>query len=264
VISKVHPMNTPSDARAYAPILHSELPYPLLFAGIGGAHMFGFPSPDSDVDLRACHILPTASFISLDEPRLTVNRIWPVDGVEVDLVSHDLKKFVTLLLRQSGNHLEQLFSPWVVVNSDWAAELRAIMRGGGIARHVYHAYAGYSKNKWQEWRKEAMQDGAGRIKALLYAYRVSLTGIHVLRTGEVNADLSVLAPVYGLVNLLDLIAAKTAERIAVPLVIEEHDSMLLSLQQQLQDAFETSPLPEMPTNRAALDDFIVRVRLACA
>ena len=152
-------MNTPFDARAYAPILHNELPYPLLFSSIGGAHMFGFPSPDSDVDLRACHILPTTSFISLDEPRLTVNRIWLVDGVEVDLVSHDLKKFATLLLRQSGNHLEQLFSP---------------------------------------------------------------------------------------------------------LVVEEHDSMLLSLQQQLQDAFETSPLPEMPTNRAALDDFIVRVRLACA
>ena len=27
-------------------------PYPLLFATIRGAHLYGFPSPDSDFDLR--------------------------------------------------------------------------------------------------------------------------------------------------------------------------------------------------------------------
>jgi hypothetical protein len=28
-------------------------PYPLLFATVSGAHLYGFPSPDSDYDLRA-------------------------------------------------------------------------------------------------------------------------------------------------------------------------------------------------------------------
>jgi len=140
-------MNTAFDARAFAPILHHELPFPILFASISGAHLYGFPSPDSDVDLRACHILPIASFLRLDEPRLIADRTWWIDGVEVDLVSHDLKKYVTLLLRQNGNYLEQLFAPLVVVDSDWAAELRALMSNGGIARHVYHAYAGYANSK---------------------------------------------------------------------------------------------------------------------
>ena len=27
-------------------------PYPLVFATISGAHLYGFPSPDSDYDLR--------------------------------------------------------------------------------------------------------------------------------------------------------------------------------------------------------------------
>jgi hypothetical protein len=31
-------------------------PYPLLFATVSGAHLYGFPSPDSDFDLRAAHI----------------------------------------------------------------------------------------------------------------------------------------------------------------------------------------------------------------
>jgi hypothetical protein len=33
-------------------------PFPLLFAAISGAHLYGFPSPDSDFDLRGAHVLP--------------------------------------------------------------------------------------------------------------------------------------------------------------------------------------------------------------
>jgi uncharacterized protein len=30
-------------------------PYPLLFVTISGVHLYGFPSPDSDYDLRGVH-----------------------------------------------------------------------------------------------------------------------------------------------------------------------------------------------------------------
>ncbi len=33
-------------------------PHPLLFATISGAHLYGFPSPDSDFDLRGADVLP--------------------------------------------------------------------------------------------------------------------------------------------------------------------------------------------------------------
>ena len=33
-------------------------PYPLMFATISGAHLYGFPSEDSDFDLRGAHRLP--------------------------------------------------------------------------------------------------------------------------------------------------------------------------------------------------------------
>lgn len=36
----------------------SRQPDPLLFATVSGAHLYGFPSRDSDVDLRGAH-LPT-------------------------------------------------------------------------------------------------------------------------------------------------------------------------------------------------------------
>ncbi len=44
-------------------------PYPLLFATISGAHLYGFPSPDSDFDLRGVHLLPLEQVVGLDVGR---------------------------------------------------------------------------------------------------------------------------------------------------------------------------------------------------
>ena len=38
-------------------------PYPLLFATISGAHLYGFPSPDSDYDIRGVHALPAPHLV---------------------------------------------------------------------------------------------------------------------------------------------------------------------------------------------------------
>jgi hypothetical protein len=40
-------------------------PYPLVFATISGAHLYGFPSPDSDFDLRGLHLLPLEQVVCM-------------------------------------------------------------------------------------------------------------------------------------------------------------------------------------------------------
>lgn len=238
----------------------SALAHPPLLVVVSGAHLYGFPSADSDVDLRGAHLLPVPALLGLDTPKQTVTRSWDDAGLEIDLVSHDLGKFISLLLQQNGNYLEQLFSPLIVWQTPWAEELRGLVPQGSIARHVYHAYAGYARGQWQMWQKET-ETGPARIKPLLYAYRVSLTGLHLLRTGEVNANLTELAPVYGFGHLRELVAAKQQEKAALPLPMDEHNAALADLQEQLHDAYTTSRLPEKPTNRPALNDFLVRARL---
>ena len=50
--------------------LHKQVaahPYPLLFATISGAHLYGFPSPDSDFDLRGVHRLPLRDVVGMRE-----------------------------------------------------------------------------------------------------------------------------------------------------------------------------------------------------
>ena len=46
--------------------------YAPLFVTVSGAHLYGFPSPDSDVDLRGCHKLPLSDVVGLDTPRETI------------------------------------------------------------------------------------------------------------------------------------------------------------------------------------------------
>src|SRR5215475_3110842 len=106
-------------------------PYPLLFATISGAHLYGFPSPDSDFDLRGVHILPIKDVVGLDVRDETVEDSRVIEGLEMDIVSHDVRKFFGLLLKKNGYVLEQLFSPLIVHTTAEHEELKSICRSGG-------------------------------------------------------------------------------------------------------------------------------------
>jgi hypothetical protein len=66
----------------------AEQPYPLSFATVSGAHLYGFPSRDSDVDLRGVHLLPVAEVVGLRHGPATLDRTWHRSGLEIDLVAH--------------------------------------------------------------------------------------------------------------------------------------------------------------------------------
>src|SRR3954471_11884947 len=102
-----------------------RLASPLVFATISGAHLYGFPSPDSDFDLRGCHVLPVREVVGLDEGRETI-AVESKDGAfDLDLVTHDARKFFGLMLKKNGYVLEQLHSPLVVHTSPEHDELKA-------------------------------------------------------------------------------------------------------------------------------------------
>jgi len=65
-----------------------EHPYQLLFATISGAHLYGFPSPDSDYDLRGAHILPVQEVVRLDPGQETIEMSRLRDDLQIDLVTH--------------------------------------------------------------------------------------------------------------------------------------------------------------------------------
>src|SRR5881396_3130692 len=99
-------------------------PYPLLFATISGAHLYGFPSPDSDFDLRGAHVLPLEKVVGLDACDETIEDSRVVEGLEMDIVSHDVRKFFGLLLEKNGYVLQQLYSPLIVHTTHEREELK--------------------------------------------------------------------------------------------------------------------------------------------
>ena len=173
-------------------------PYPLLFATISGAHLYGFPSPDSDYDLRGVHLLPVRDAVGLLAKEETVEVSVVRQQTEVDLVTHDALKFFNLMLKRNGYVLEQLYSPLVVMRRPEHTELKAI-GSKCITRHHSHHYLGFADTQWNLFAKE----NPPRVKPLLYVYRVLLTGIHLMRTGCVEANLAFLNEEFRLPYILD-------------------------------------------------------------
>src|SRR5260370_16272057 len=89
-------------------------PYSLLFATVSGAHLYGFPSPDSDYDLRGAHILSAKESVGLLPRQETIEVSGLRSGIEIALVTHDALKFFTMLLNRNGDLLEQLYPPLVL------------------------------------------------------------------------------------------------------------------------------------------------------
>ena len=163
------------------------------------------------------------------------------------------------MLRKNGYVLEQLYSPLVVHTTAEHQELKEIARGC-ITRHHSHHYLGFAESQWRLFAK----DNPRRIKPLLYVYRVLLTGIHMMRTGEVEANLPRLIGSIWLPHVTDLIARKSAgpeNSVLDETEMEFHRREYERLRAELETAYQESRLPDRSTVRPALNDLLIRLRL---
>jgi len=233
--------------------------HPLIFATVSGAHLYGFPSPDSDYDLRGAHAIPAAEALGLEPGDATLESAGVEEGVEIDLVTHDARKFFGLMLKKNGYVLEQLLSPLVVLTTPEHAELKSIARGCVTRFHAHH-YLGFAQTQWNLFAKETPP----RVKPLLYVYRVLLTGVHLMRTGEVEANLLNLNAAFRLPYIEELVARKTGGPEQGTLSAADlafHRAEYERLTSLLEEEQRRSALPEESTARAALNDLLVRIRM---
>jgi predicted nucleotidyltransferase len=237
----------------------SEHPFPLVFATVSGAHLYGFPSADSDYDLRGVHILPLKDIVGLDAGRETIQVEEIRENLELDLVTHDAKKFFGLMLKKNGYVLEQLFSPLIVRTSPEHEELKEIGKRCITKFHAHH-YFGFAKTEWKLFEKETPH----RVKPLLYIFRVLLTGIHLMQTGEIEANLVKLNEVFDIKYIPDLIERKITGKekaILADADLDFYRNEYEKLVVQLEDAMEKTSLPEEASAKAELNDLLIRLRI---
>ncbi len=166
-------------------------------------------------------------------------------------MTHDIQKFFGLLLKANGYVLEQLYSPLVVHTTPEHEELKSIAKNC-VTRHHAHHYFGFAENQWRLFQKE----DPPRVKPLLYVFRVLLTGIHLMRTGIVEANLNRLNEEYELPYIPELIERKTRgterqtlEQAEVSFYENEYDL----LRKRLEDETSTDEAPRVPNGQSCIE-----------
>ncbi|MBX3215746.1 MAG: nucleotidyltransferase domain-containing protein [Labilithrix sp.] len=222
---------------------------------LSGAHAYGFPSPDSDLDLKAIHVANTADLLGFEPSAPTVDRAEIIDGVEIDYTSNELAHALAGILGGNGNFIERVLGRMTPHASSLLDELRPLVLRA-LSRRVHRHYNGFAGNQLRFLEKEPT------AKKLLYVLRTTLTGIHLLETGELEADLSRLMVDYGVSDAAALIERKRAgERVGLdPALLEAWRPRVDALFGRLDTARATSPLPEAPPNEDELRAWLLAVR----
>ena len=174
---------------------------------LSGAHAYGFPSPDSDLDLKCVHIAPTDALVGLTVDEGGAEAMTVIDGVELDYGSNELGDVLRGVLKGNGNYLERVLGD-LVLGGDLPllATLRPLARAA-LSRRVARHYGGFAMAQLRA------ADEAPTAKRVLYVLRTACTGRHLLESGELETDLTRLAPGYGL-DVGELCARKrTGERV---------------------------------------------------
>ena len=223
-----------------------------------GGHAYGFPSPDSDLDLKAVHVAPTESLLGLSPPPSNApDRIEVIDGVEIDYSSNEVQSVLVGILQGNGNFIERVLTRFIMRTSPDHAALRELV-GHSLSRKLHRHYRGFATGQLREWEK----DGFRSAKKLLYVLRTTLTGTHALLTGAIETDVTLLLDEHGFAAAPELVEAKRrGERSELPAEVAERRRKEVGRAFDVLDgALARSTLPEQPPNVLEIEAWLLDVR----
>ncbi|RVU35224.1 nucleotidyltransferase domain-containing protein [Hwanghaeella grinnelliae] len=205
--------------------LASEEGARLLMAVESGSRAWGFPSPDSDYDVRFLYVRPRNAYLSLMPPRDVIER--PIVD-EIDLNGWDIRKALALLLKHNAVLSEWMDSPVrYVVDDPVIGKLSDLatrhFNPRGYAKH----YANLGRGAVSRWFND---DGTVSAKRYFYALRPALS-VRALRL-----DPGRRPPM----NILPLMEAAQVEQAVVDQIHE-----LIARKAQTREAGNTIQLPSV-------------------
>lgn len=226
-----------------------------LVIALSGAHAYGFPSPDSDLDLKAAHIAPTSRLLGFRPEQPPSDRLEVIDGVEIDYTSNELGGFVLGLCQGNGNYFERVLGPLPLRSSREHEELRPLA-ARALSRRVHRHYRGFAASQLREF------EATPKAKKMLYVLRTALTGVHALAAGEIVPDLTRLMDQYGFAEARELVERKRAgERIDLDdALCEKWRAGIGRAFTLLDEKLQSSSLPEECPNQAELEAWLIEVR----
>lgn len=121
----------------------------ILYACESGSRAWGFPSPDSDYDVRYLYIRPLESYLKLFPERDVIEG--PIDEVK-DFVGWDLQKALKLLMKGNAPLIEWLHSPIIYRDNSWLKEnLIRLFNDDSNFDALYRGYYGLAMNNFKAY-----------------------------------------------------------------------------------------------------------------
>lgn len=174
-------MNPMQDTTAIAPEVRADIEsrlarvasedgVRLLMAVESGSRAWGFPSPDSDYDVRILYVRPRRDYLALKPVRDVVER--PIVD-EIDLNGWDIRKALGLMLRHNA-----VLSEWIESPIRYFADDPVIARLADLASCYFNPrgyalhYASLGNGTLERWLGS---DGEIAVKRYFYALRPALS-----------------------------------------------------------------------------------------
>lgn len=224
---------------------------------LSGAHAYGFPSPDSDVDLKAAHVAPTRDLVGLSERAASRQRMEVRDGVELDYTTNEIGMVLRGALKGDGNFIERLVSGHAIVSGPEHEALRPLI-ARSLSRRLRRHYEGFATAQM----KQAEGTREPRVKNVLYVFRTALTGVHALLRAEIVTDVNILLLEHGFGDAVELVARKRAGE-AVLLTHPEGERWIPRAREAIDrigEAAERSVLPEEAPNLPEIEAWLLELR----
>ena len=147
----------------------------ILYACESGSRAWGFPSPDSDYDVRFIYLRPLECYLSIDDRPDTLDL--PIDSL-LDINGWDLRKALKLFKSSNSAIYEWIQSPIVYKShSNLTAELLNLAHSYYAARAGIHHYLNMTTNCDREY----LQADTVKLKKYFYAIRPILAAKWIVK-----------------------------------------------------------------------------------
>ncbi|MDU1891813.1 MAG: nucleotidyltransferase domain-containing protein [Dysgonomonas sp.] len=188
----------------------------VLYACESGSRAWGFPSPDSDYDIRFIYARPLNDYLSVkvykDNLRL------PIDD-ELDVEGWDIYKALQLMSKSNSTVFEWIQSPTIYLEkADFRNELWDLSQHYFCARTNIHHYLGIAQGALK-----SMDNDKLKIKKLFYVLRPLLAALWCAEKGSI-------APM----DIQSLICLLPSE-------LQRKVTALIALKANKKDSFEMKP-----------------------
>jgi uncharacterized protein len=226
---------------------------------LSGAHAYGFPSPDSDLDLKCVHVAPTGDLVGLEPREGGSERTEVIEDVELDYSSNELGLALRGAIKGNGNFLERFLGELALGgDADMRARARTIVQPL-LSRRVAHHYRGFAKSQLRAF------DDSPTAKRALYVIRTAATGRCLLARGELVTDVNRMPELVpdGIDELLAI--KRTGEKSPLPPdVAASWRAKLVGTIEGIEAGYPGSVLPDEPPAEAlaAADAWLREIRHA--